>query len=72
MQLGTLGQIIREKVIPSDMTVSEAARRLEVGRVALSNLLNGKASLSPKMALKLERTFGAVSSLSGGTSNSSY
>ena len=61
MQPGTLGQFIRENVIPSGMTVSEAARRLEVGRVALSNLLNGKASLSPRMALKLERAFGADS-----------
>jgi len=41
------------------MSVSEAARRLEVGRPALSNLLNGKATLSRTMARKLERTFGA-------------
>ena len=41
------------------MTVIEAARRLGVGRPALSNLLNGKAALSPEMALRLEGTFGA-------------
>ena len=41
------------------MSVTEAARRLGVGRPALSNLLNGRAALSPNMALRLEATFGA-------------
>ena len=41
------------------MTVTEAAKRLGVGRPALSNLLNGNASLSDKMASRLERAFGA-------------
>ena len=41
------------------MTVTEAARRLGVGRPALSNLLNGRAALSQEMALRLEGTFGA-------------
>ena len=41
------------------MSVKAAAARLGVGRPALSNLLNGKAALSPKMALRLERAFGA-------------
>ena len=57
----TVGQHIRGKVIPSGMSVKDAAARLGVGRPALSNLLNGKASLSPKMALRLERAFGADS-----------
>ena len=41
------------------MTVTEAAKRLGVGRPALSNLLNGRAALSHDMALRLEATFGA-------------
>jgi addiction module HigA family antidote len=41
------------------MSVKEAARRLGVGRPALSNLLNDNASLSEDMALRLEKTFGA-------------
>ncbi len=41
------------------MSVTEAAKRLRVGRPALSNLLNGKAGLSQEMALRLEGTFGA-------------
>ena len=54
-----IGRFIRQQVIPQGMTVTEAARRLGVGRPALSNLLNGKAALSPNMALRLEETFGA-------------
>ena len=60
-QQTTVGQHIRGKVIPSGMSVKDAAARLGVGRPALSNLLNGKASLSPTMALRLERAFGADS-----------
>ena len=41
------------------MSVTEAARKLGVGRPALSNLLNGRASLSQDMAFRLEGTFGA-------------
>ena len=54
-----VGCFIRQQVIPSGMTVTEAARRLGVGRPALSNLLNGRAALSQDMALRLEGTFGA-------------
>ena len=55
----TVGQYIRNHVIPAGMSVTEAAARLGVGRPALSNLLNGRASLSPKMATRLQRAFGA-------------
>ena len=54
-----IGNHIRQTVIPAGMSVTEAAKRLGVGRPALSNLLNGKSSLSSKMALRLERAFGA-------------
>lgn len=58
--IGTIiGQHIRKNVIPAGMSVTAAADRLRVGRPALSNLLNGKAALSPTMALRLERAFGA-------------
>ena len=51
------GYYIREKVIPKGMSVTNAAKLLGVGRSALSNLLNGKASLSPDMATRIEKTF---------------
>lgn len=48
---------IRREVIPEDMTITEAAQRLGVARSTLSKLLNGKSSLSERMAKKLEHTF---------------
>ena len=55
----TIGEHIRRNVIPPGMSVTEAAERLGVSRPALSKLLNGKASLSPEMAKRLQREFGA-------------
>ena len=54
-----VGSFVRRCVIPREMTVTDAAKRLGVGRPALSNLLNGRAALSQDMALRLEGTFGA-------------
>lgn len=54
-----IGAHIRRHIIPADMSVTKAAELLGVGRPALSNLLNGKAQLSPDMAQRLERAFGA-------------
>ena len=54
-----IGLLIQQRVIPAGMSVTEAARRLGVGRPALSKLLNGRAALSPAMALRLAETFGA-------------
>lgn len=53
------GEIIREDVIGDlGLSVTDAARLLGVGRPALSAVLNGRASLSPEMALRLEKAFG--------------
>jgi addiction module HigA family antidote len=56
---GHPGTYVRQNIFPSGMTVKEAAERLSIGRPALSNFLNGNSSLSPKMAVRLERAFGA-------------
>ncbi len=53
------GLYIREKILPESMSVSEAAERLEIGRPALSRMLNGKAALSAELAEKIEALFGA-------------
>jgi addiction module HigA family antidote len=53
------GDFLKEEVIESlVLTVTDAAKILGVARPALSNLLNGKASLSPEMALRFEKAFG--------------
>ncbi len=53
------GAHIRAKVLPLGMSVGEAAKLLDVGRQALSTLLNGNAALSADMAARIERAFGA-------------
>ena len=40
------------------MSVSQVAAHLGVTRPAMSNLLNGKAALSPEMAIRFEKAFG--------------
>jgi addiction module HigA family antidote len=53
------GKFIRMEVIePLDLSVTQAARILGVTRPALSALLNGRAALSPEMALRIEKAFG--------------
>ncbi len=49
------GGLVRDNVEASGWTVTEAARRLGIGRQALSRLLNGRSGISPSMALALER-----------------
>jgi addiction module HigA family antidote len=53
------GEIIREFCIePLDLTVTETAEALGVSRKTLSTLLNGRAGISPEMALRLSKVFG--------------
>ena len=49
------GEMIRDAVRAEGWTVAEAASRLGVRRNTLSRVLNGKAGVSPRMALALER-----------------
>ena len=53
------GGFIKEHVIPDGLSVTAAAKQLGVSRPTLSKLLNGKSSLSPSMAMRLEKAFGA-------------
>ncbi len=53
-----LGTFIREEIFkPRHLTVTAAARLLGVNRPNLSNLINGKISLSKEMAAKFEQSF---------------
>jgi addiction module HigA family antidote len=53
------GQFIRTEILePLELSVTRAAAILGVTRPALSALLNGRASLSPDMALRIEKAFG--------------
>jgi addiction module HigA family antidote len=52
------GGFVRRSILPDGLSVTAVAELLGVGRPALSNLLNEKASLSPEMALRMEKAFG--------------
>ncbi len=53
------GETLREDVLPAlGLTVSDAAAQLGVTRAALSRVLNGRAAISPLMALRLEGWLG--------------
>ena len=41
-------------------SVTDAARVLKVARPTLSNLINGRAGLSPEMAIRIEKAFGST------------
>ncbi len=49
------GEIIRDAVEAKGWTVSGAAARLGVAPNTLSRVLNGRAGVSPRLALALER-----------------
>ncbi len=52
------GAFVRAEIIePLGLSVTKAAEALGVRRATLSDVLNGKASVSPEMALRLESAF---------------
>ncbi|WP_087659749.1 HigA family addiction module antitoxin [Caballeronia terrestris] len=53
------GELVRQQCLQRfDLSVTEGARVLGVTRQALTNLITGKAGISPEMALRLELAFG--------------
>ncbi|HEU0012521.1 MAG TPA: HigA family addiction module antitoxin [Longimicrobium sp.] len=54
------GEILLEEFIkPHGLTLTEAAKRLRVERVRLSEIVNGRRGVTPNTALRLERLFGS-------------
>ena len=55
------GLTLRDDVLPAlGLTVTQAAQQLDVSRVALSRVLNGRAAISPEMALRIEAWLGVA------------
>ena len=53
------GLTLKDDVLPAlGLSVTEAAQQLDVSRVALSRVLNGRAAISPEMALRIEAWLG--------------
>jgi antitoxin HigA-1 len=53
------GALVRQICLQRfNLTVTQGAAVLGVSRQALTNLLSGKAGISPEMALRLDKAFG--------------
>uniref|UniRef100_E6QQ60 Putative proteic killer active protein n=1 Tax=mine drainage metagenome TaxID=410659 RepID=E6QQ60_9ZZZZ len=53
------GLTLRDDVLPAlGLTVTEAAQQLNVARATLSRVINGRAAVSPEMALRIEAWLG--------------
>jgi addiction module HigA family antidote len=53
------GDFIKTEIVEAlGLNVSQAAKILKVRRATLSDLLNGKAALTPEMAIRIEKAFG--------------
>lgn len=55
------GEVLREYL--QGISVTEAARKLGVTRVALSRILNGKAGISAEMAIRLGKALNTSPSM---------
>lgn len=53
------GEVLREWM-PDNMTVTDAAKELQVSRVTLSKVLNGKAGVTAGMAIRLSVWLGTT------------
>jgi addiction module HigA family antidote len=56
------GEVLRQLCLePLGLNVTEAAKGLGVSRKTLSAILNGRAGISPEMAVRLSLAFGTSS-----------
>lgn len=54
------GKIIKHECLdPLSLSITRGAEILGVGRVTLSNLVNGKNGVSPEMAIRISKAFGS-------------
>jgi addiction module HigA family antidote len=54
------GRSIKDACLePLKLSVTEGAKILGVSRQALNNVVNGKAAISPEMAVRLSKAFGS-------------
>jgi addiction module HigA family antidote len=53
------GIILKEDVIEANgLSIGKAAKLLDVSRLTLSKIANGKGAITPNIALRIEKAFG--------------
>src|SRR5690625_6372160 len=67
------GEIIKELYLePLGLTITEAAAALDVSRKTLSAIINGRAGISPEMAIRLSVAFDTTEDRKSTRLNSSH
>ncbi len=54
------GRIVKSAINELDLSVTDAAKALNVSRPTLSSLINEKAGISPEMAIRLSKCMGST------------
>jgi addiction module HigA family antidote len=64
MEISHPGEILRMEIVEGrGLTIAKASELLGVTRPTLSNILNGKSSITPNIALRVETVFGGAARL---------
>lgn len=64
MKLSHPGEILKMEIVEGrNLTIGKAAELLDLTRPTLSNILNGKAGVTPNVALIIEAVFGGSAKL---------
>lgn len=59
MKLSHPGEILKMEIVEGrNLTIGKAAELLDLTRPTLSNIMNGKAGITPNVALRIETVFG--------------
>jgi addiction module HigA family antidote len=54
------GAIVKSSLAELELSVTDAAKVLGVTRPTISKLVNGRAAVSPEMAIRLSKAFGST------------
>jgi addiction module HigA family antidote len=54
------GRIVKGSLDELEVSITDAAKAMNVSRTALSQMLNGKAGISPEMAVRLSKAIGST------------
>ena len=54
------GRIVKGSLDELEVSITDAAKAMNVSRPTLSNVLNGKAGISPEMAVRLSKALGST------------
>lgn len=57
------GGIVKDCIEELGLSVTDAAKILDVTRPTLSRVINGKSAISPEMALRLSLAFGSTAEM---------